>query len=241
MTKRNVPPSLIEGSSYSTVTEQMQALLSYWETRNDRRCIFLDCYFTMTTNMLSALDENRFHDREWVNHLLHRFADYYFEALAAYERAGENSPLVWKLTLDASEREDLSALQHLLLGVNAHINYDLALALRDLLRPEWENLSPAGVQRRYEDHRLVNQIIAETIDVVQDEVIEHYNPSMDLVDKLLGPMDEWMTAQVISDWRDQVWESALALLEADNVPAEERVRTHLEERSLRLARIFLLA
>ena len=141
--------------------------------------------------------------------------------------------------INVRTRDELSVLQHLLLGVNAHINYDLALALRDLLAPEWAALSPGEVRQRYEDHLLVNQIIAETIDAVQDEVVERYVPAMDLVDKLLGPVDEWATARVISKWRDEVWENALALLAAENEQAEMQIREKLEQRSLQLARIFL--
>lgn len=239
MIRKTTPPNLIDGSSYPTVTAHMQALIAHWEDSDDRRCIFLDCYCSMTGNTLDALTQNRFHDREWVNRLLHRFAHYYFEALAAYEQPEGQTPAVWQLTYDAGRRDELSVLQHLLLGVNAHINYDLALALRDLLAPEWATLSPDEVRRRYEDHLLVNQIIAETVDTVQDEVVERYAPALDLVDKLLGPVDEWATARVIGKWRDEVWENALALLAAENEQAEIQIREKLEQRSLQLARIFL--
>lgn len=234
-------PADIDGASYATITEQMEALIGHWEEADDRRCIFLDCYCTMTGNMLKDLEESRFHDREWVRELLHRFADYYFEALVAYEQSTAPTPAVWQLTHDVARQEEISVLQHLLLGVNAHINYDLALALRDLLSAEWEQLSPEATQRRYEDHLLVNQIIAETIDTVQDEVVERYVPSMDLVDKLLGRMDEWMIAYVIREWRDDVWQSAVALLEAESDEEVDRVRAQVEERALWLARIFLVA
>ena len=37
--------------------------------------------------MLVALEQGSFEDVEWVDRLLHRFADYYFDALSCYERA----------------------------------------------------------------------------------------------------------------------------------------------------------
>jgi hypothetical protein len=195
----------------------------------------------MTANMLQAVAEGRFHDRLWVDTLLHHFSDYYFEALVAYEQATGQVPAIWQLTHDASRREGLSPLQHLLLGVNAHINFDLALALRDVLAPEWEDLSEDAKRQRYEDHVMVNQIIAETIDAVQDEVLERYQPLMDVVDKMLGPVDEWATARLISHWRDEVWESALILIEAQDEQAQALTRDRLEERALRRAKVFLLA
>jgi hypothetical protein len=41
----------------------------------------------MTEKMLVALEQGSFEDVEWVDRLLHRFADYYFDALSCYERA----------------------------------------------------------------------------------------------------------------------------------------------------------
>ena len=65
MIRKTTPPNLIDGSSYPTVTAHMQALIAHWENSDDRRCIFLDCYCSMTGNMLDGLTQNRFHDREW--------------------------------------------------------------------------------------------------------------------------------------------------------------------------------
>ena len=240
MSHKTTPAELIHGTSYRTVTEHMQALIAHWEAHSDRRCIFLDCYCRMTSNMQAALTAQRFHDQEWVGRLLHRFAAYYFEALDAYEGANGHSPVVWQLTHDVALQEEASVLQHLLLGVNAHINYDLALALRDLLSPEWDTLSPAARQLRYEDHLLVNQIIAETIDAVQDKVIERHDPGLDLIDRLLGPVDERAIAHIITRWRDDVWETACTLLEAENQEEQEQIRAQLETRSLRRARLMLL-
>lgn len=39
----------------------------------------------------------------------------------------------------------------------------------------------------------MNRIIAGTVDEVQDAVLERYAPAMDLVDKLLDPLDECLT------------------------------------------------
>lgn len=235
-----LPSVPMGGGPDDAVTEKMRTLISRWEAEGDRRCIFLDCYCTMTGNMLRAIDEDRFHDCEWVTRLLHRFAEYYFDALAAYEQAAAETPAVWTLTHDVARGREITALQHLLLGVNAHINYDLALALRDVLSREWDSLTPAERERRYEDHVLVNRVIAETVDTVQDEVVERYMPAMDVVDKVLGRLDEWITSRIIGDWRDDVWESARALLEAESAQAQAQIREELEARTLRLGHLFLL-
>ena len=217
--------------------KRMQALISQWETEADQRAIFLSCYLMMTRNMKSALQQQEFNDAAWVNELLHHFANYYFTALDAYEQDAQQAPPVWKVAHDAARTAQVLPLQELLLGVNAHINYDLVLTLVDLLQPEWDNLSEEQRVSRYTDHCHVNDVIGGTIDAVQDQVLEPAMPVMDLIDKLLGPLDEKLISHLISGWREQVWQNAVQLLQTRE--AEERLRflRQVEEDALQFGRL----
>jgi hypothetical protein len=207
------------------IVHKMDALAKDWESRRDNRGIFLRCYCMMTRNMVTALDEKRFMDEDWVRHMLHRFADYYFDALACFD-CGEEVPNAWRYVHDAATQDDLHVLQHLFLGVNAHINYDLVLTLYEILQPEWDKLSESDREKRYQDHLLVNTIIEETIDQVQDEVVEKHAPKMDLVDKLLGRLDEKLIAGLIRKWRKSVWTHTLLLLQSQG---EQEVQARIQE------------
>jgi hypothetical protein len=220
----------------SPIIEKMHVLIHSWELQNDRRAIFLNCYAQMTQNMFLAIEMGEFHSGEWVSALLHRFANYYFVALEAYDRARPTSP-VWQITFDAAARPDTATIQNLFLGVNAHINYDLILTVYDMLFPEWGNLSHESRRSRYEDHTRVNEIIAGTIDSVQDTVVERYTPAMDLVDRLLGPLDEWMTANMIARWRENVWRQAVRMLESSTELEQANLRGEVEKDALRLAKL----
>jgi hypothetical protein len=83
-----------------------------------------------------------------------------------------------------------------------------------------------------EDHLRVNDGIGRTIDVVQDEVIKGLNPKMDLVDKLFGPMDEWMISGLINRWREKVWVAAVAIVADSDPSGRERKRCEIEESTL---------
>jgi hypothetical protein len=215
------------------VVHRMTTLVDHWEAEHDRRAIFLGCYALMTCNMLNAIDAGHFHDAAWVNRLLHRFADYYFDALALYDQAVTNTPPVWKLAHDAARREKVMTFQHLLLGVNAHINYDLVFTLVELLTPEWDDLSAAGREQRHADHTLVNRIIGDTIDAVQDQIIERYSPWADLLDKLLGPVDEWLTSRLISQWREDVWDNAVRYLALADAHERDTFQVKIEFTAMR--------
>lgn len=217
------------------VIQRMQCRVESWQEAADQRADFLHCYMLMTSNMLKALDGGEFEDREWVNRLLHRFADYYFDALAAYERDRETAPAVWCAAHDATLANQHRVVQRVFLGVNAHINYDLVLALADLLDAEWHTADEMLRQVRYRDHCHVNEIIARTVDEVQDEVVEEAEPLMDVVDRLFGPLDEWAIAWLIRRWRDEVWRNAIRYMHAPEEDARVALRKKIEATTLQRA------
>jgi hypothetical protein len=215
----------------------MQALVGNWHSVADTRAIFLNCYLLMTRNVLLALDAGEFRDAEWVRSLLERFAEHYFVALDAYSKAPESAPKVWRITHEAAARSDLLVLQNLMLGVNAHINYDLVFALVEMLEEEWPTLTNAERQARYADHSHINHVIGRTIDTVQDDVICRLAPAFFLVDSVFGAVDEWMTAKLIALWRDTVWNYATQILATAG--ERERLRLEVEEVTMRRAEAIL--
>lgn len=225
--------------SEEPVLARMQSLIGEWEGRRDRRLIFLSCYAMMTHNMLAAIEAEQFEDNPWVAGLLRRFAEYYFEALQAYEASPGSSPSVWQMTFETCQQPKAHVLQNLILGVNAHINYDLVFALVDMLKPEWDELDESQRQMRYRDHCRVNEILAGTIDAVQDQVVERFNREMDLLDRFLGPLDEWLVGRLISAWREQVWEDAVRLLGCQAEAERANLLHEVEARSLSRARAVL--
>tara|TARA_R110002124_G_scaffold277321_9_gene448686 strand:+ start:38149 stop:38847 length:699 start_codon:yes stop_codon:yes gene_type:complete len=218
----------------NSVVDKMMETVKKFEANKDNRTIFLHCYSMMTANMLLAIEQNKFHDTQWVNQLLNRFADYYFNALSCYD-CGEETPTVWKEVHKAAASKKLHVIQHLLLGVNSHINYDLVLTLYDMLSPEWADLSDEMRVKRYQDHCLVNLIIGDTIDKVQDEVVEKYSPSMDVIDKLMGRLDEFLLLKLITAWRDKVWDHTQELLVLESEAERTKYILELEKKVLKKA------
>ena len=209
--------------------QRMDENIMSWNEKNDQRHVFLSCYRMMTANMLLAIEENKFHDRDWVSKLLHHFADYYFEAVACYD-CGNNVPPVWQEVHQLTMQNKLLKVQSLMIGVNAHINYDLVLALYDLLEPDWNQLSETDREKRYEDHCKVNEIIAATIDKVQDEVLEPSNLLMRWIDVAFGRLDEYLLSRLITQWRHDVWNDAHRMLAVEAVPDKEILRQTIEQK-----------
>lgn len=207
-------------SNQAPIVARMQSQAQQWEDAQDNRALFLRCYSMMTGNMFGALERNEFNDHAWVNALLHHFAGYYFAALDAYERDPSGAPAVWQQAFGAARDTTINPLQKVLLGINAHINYDLVLALADMLEPEWPALPEARRALRYADHCRVNDVIGGTIDAVQSQILADRMQGMALLDRLLGPIDEMIISRLIVHWREAVWQHATQLL--DSADARER-------------------
>lgn len=195
----------------------------------------------MTANMLAGIDRREFDDPDWVDNMVQRFAGYYFEALTAYEGDPAAAPRVWRLAHDTCREPDVWAIQKLLLGINAHINYDLVLTLDEMLGPDWSELSNDRRASRLRDYRQVNDIIAATVDAVQDDVLAQAMPVMRYLDIVMGPGDEFLLSRLLFRWRDQVWAYGVRLVEAGDLEAREVVIREMEEEAMRRANAIRLA
>ncbi|MBK9125651.1 MAG: hypothetical protein IPM16_21350 [Chloroflexi bacterium] len=223
---------------HDEVLARMFAQADAWDQADDQRGVFLRCYAMMTGQVLADADAGGFADAVWVRGLLCRFADYYFDALAAYD-SGAVVPEVWRIAFDACTRRDVHVLQQLMLGVNAHIRYDLVFTLADVLRDQWPQLSDAERARRLTDHRRVNEVIYRTIDSVQDQVLERNSRAMAALDLVMGRLDEYLIYRVIMGWRDIVWQQACALMACTDSTQIDCVRAEVEAQSVESARAIL--
>lgn len=211
---------------------KMSRMLESFEAARDRHAIFLSCYQRMTQNILQAAETGFFEDNSWVKMLVEEFAGYYF-------RAFSSPPLPWQVAFHAAGDPSTGVMTNLVLGINAHINYDLMFALADLLQPEWGQASPETRQSRYLDHCHVNEIIYQTVDEVQDQVIERYEKGWNLVDTLMGPVDEWAISWLISRWREEVWQNTVRYLETPQAEAKAAITTQVETIAADRARTIL--
>ena len=212
--------------------ERMFELASGWDLTGDRRAVFADAYGRMTAAMLEAIDRREFEDGHWVARLLDRFADYYFDAVDAWD-ADTHCPLVWCDAFAACDHDDLHTLQVLLLGINAHINHDLVYALADVL-DDWDRLDNTTRLEREVDHRNVNLVIARTVDVVQDEVIDPRSPILGVLDEVFAGLDEWLFSKLIGAWRSDVWDQSQRLLATTDRAV---VDAEIIDRTSRIARM----
>ena len=205
--RRDVELLSLVSDPYTSVDEthrRLEDLRVAFEERADRRAVFLSVYASMTDAVADHIDRGHFDDPEWVGAYLVTFANLYREAVYDYE-TGRYDALAdsWHIAFDAAERGDSLVVQDAALGVNAHINYDLAVAL------ERVGIDPNRKQK-YADHKRVTDVIRAIVDDAQETLTARDAPGLETLDDSLGRIDEWLVVFSLDECRDSAWRTAVA-------------------------------
>jgi len=169
----------------------------------DRRAVFLTVYTRMTAAVRDALDS--FADPDWMRRYTVTFADYYRRAFRDFERGKLDAvPDPWIVAFAAAVEGSALVAQDAFLGINAHINYDLALTLRDV------GIDPDRPRKRA-DHRAINDVLAGLIDAQQVALADLYAPGLADVDAALGRFDEALALFSMTEGRAWAWRVATVL------------------------------
>lgn len=219
---------------YRDVDEVLSGLAALQDdllARRDRRGVFVSAYLLISTELARRLSVRAFQDDAWVAEYLVAFANLYRVALAGYETGG-SVPRSWRIAFDAAATGAELVIQDLFLGINAHINHDLPLALTAVsIDPDRE--------RRYADHTAVNEALEATTDGVQARIATLYDRGLGLLDDAFGSLDEAVTAFSFVAARENAWDRAVAIANATTGPERARQVQRLEEHSAVLARLIV--
>lgn len=164
---------------------------------DDASGFFAAMYARVTDRVQASITDGRFADPERMARFARTFADFYLGP-----RDGSRPrPTCWKAADDVSADRGLLIVQHLLLGVNAHVNHDLPQVVVELADGE------ASLGELRPDFDAINDILAET----QPEILRD-----------LGRVAGW--TQLAASWgggrvfnfslgraRTQAWQSAVGV------------------------------
>ncbi len=142
--------------------------------------LFAYVYRRTTAQILKEVELGSFEDNERMVKFDVAFANFYIDAYHAYS-SGLQISKSWHFAFTKTE-EPLTILQHVMLGINTHINLDLALAVNAVMSGE-ELLE---IER---DFNRVNRILSEIVNEMQDR-LGRVSPLLFLLDMVGENSDE---------------------------------------------------
>jgi hypothetical protein len=157
-----------------------------------------------------ALADGHFLDTDWVERWDVAFADLYLVALDRWNR-DEPPPTPWQIAFQACRDRGLPHLRYVLLGMNAHINYDLPRALLTVIT-DGEFDDPGLIARRAADHERIDDILASRVAAEDRELAKVEEPGeRTLLDRMLQPFNRQGTKRFLKEARRKVWANARQL------------------------------
>jgi hypothetical protein len=182
-------------------------------------------YLRTTEGMRDANNEGEFSDPEfWDQEVIPTFANYYLNAYRTWKYGDPNDvDIAWRIAF-RTKPERLNCTQMIYLGINAHVNNDLAFMIEEM-----------GPRYLYPDHRHVDDVLAfRTRPVVYPEI------QRDLCPGLFSETVPATADQDIFAWRQLAWDNAQRLLNAPTAQARNaianEIRQHAQDKAREIIR-----
>lgn len=181
-------------------------------------------YRKVTVAVKEGIEQGRFENGNRMEKLDVVFANRYLLAYSDYQ---QNSIIThsWKVAFDGTKSWWPIVLQHLLAGMNAHINLDLGIAAAEIAPGD-------KLGDLHNDFNEINVILSGLINEVQDELAKIW-PLLSYLDKLAGSVDERIVSFSMDRARDEAWSFARDLAMAD----DEQSKLLIQHKDLEVSKL----
>jgi hypothetical protein len=178
------------------VLEALDAVIAHALDVRSRVGYFATIYRKVTEKVAEGIATGFFDDGERMQRFDVAFASRYLSALDLYEH-GRKPTRSWELAFKASEASRPIILQHLLLGINAHINLDLGIAAA-------ETAPGAALPSLRRDFDRINEILAVLVGTIERDLAE-VSPWIGLLGRIGGRHDDEIVRFSIEVARSEAW------------------------------------
>jgi hypothetical protein len=195
------------------VADRIAAIGARFDDERDSRAVFTFTYELMTRRIADEFETAGFSDPDWIAVMVEAFSAQFFAAQAAWD-AGGPVPDGWSYILKRLAEKRTSVFEELILGMTAHIIFDLPHAVIDAA-------GAAGLAVRLGDYHRMNDILGLAIDPIQNAACAKYAPYLNWLDTFIKKEDEILTNYGIRVSRGMAWYNAQRLLDPALAKAAE--------------------
>ncbi len=198
--------------SIDEVIAVLETIIEGSKLNDDPLGYFAALYKKVTIKVKEGIANEIFEDGPRMKRLDIIFASRYLDAYAAYQK---NEPVTesWEKAFKLSKKYWPIVLQHLLIGMNAHINLDLGVAAAEVMKGK-------DIHKLKGDFDKINEILSSLVQDVEKDLSEIW-PTLKTILKWTGTIDDFLINFSMGLARDGAWNFAVKLSDtpADKVPA----------------------
>jgi hypothetical protein len=182
------------------VVDHLEKIVSDSTKHNNRTGYFATLYLSVTKEIRDNINKGHFENNQLIEQLDVVFANRFLEA---YYKHNDDETVTksWEIVFSSAMFWKPLVIQHLFLGMNAHIGLDLGIAAATVSPGE-------SIGRLQSDFYKVNSILSSMINSVQENLANIW-PLLKLIDRLAGRLDEALAKFSIEIARDAAWKVAL--------------------------------
>lgn len=163
---------------------------------------FTALYLKVTKKVKEGIEDNFFDDGPRMEKLDVIFANRYLNAYFSYQK-NETITASWQKGFELSTRYWPTVLQHLLIGMNAHINLDLGIAAAQVMKGK-------NIEGLETDFNKINGILSSLVVEVEQDLAEVW-PALKIILKLTGKVDDFLVDFSMGIARDGAWKLAKSI------------------------------
>jgi len=198
------------------VINELEKIISECENNNNPLGYFAALYQKVTIKVKVAIGYHIFEDGPRMEKLDVIFAKRYIDAYYAWQR---NEPVTksWQKTFEISNNYWPIVLQHLLVGMNAHINLDLGIAAAEVSKNK-------NIDDLENDFNRINEILSSLVNDVQNNLAEIW-PTLKKILQKTNKADDFLVDFSMELARDGAWKFALLISETPDNSFQQIIET----------------
>jgi hypothetical protein len=204
----------IPAKSIDEVLSELDRIIDSTVAENNSLGIFAYVYRRTTAQIKQAIQAKLFEDNDRMELMDIAFANLYLTAYQNYSNK-QACAASWEVAFKA-KLEKITIIQHLMLGMNAHINMDLGIAAATFS----PGLSMAALKN---DFMKVNQILNNLTNEMQARVAK-VSKLMVILDWMGKNTDEQIINFSMVKAREQSWDLACVLSDANDTEKKSIIR-----------------
>ena len=177
---------------------------------------FAALYRNVTVKVKEGIENNFFDDGPRMEKLDVIFANRYIDAYYAWKNSG-NITKSWEKAFKMSTGFWPVVLQHLLVGMNAHINLDLGIAAAEISKNE-------NINDLEDDFKKINKILSSLVNDVQNDLAEMW-PTLKKILQKTQKADDFLVDFSMELARNGAWDFALTLANSSENNIEKMINS----------------